>query len=102
MTGLGDLGDDCAPDEASTAGVPLDTTPEAHAVQREIYRRMGGAARLAVAFRLSQSVRGLTMAGIEARHPEYTREQVFQAWARLMLGDALTRAVWPDRDLIAP
>lgn len=86
----------------SSAGVPLDTAREAHAVQRDIYERMGGAARLAIAFRLTDSVRRLAMAGIQARHPEYTSEQLFHAWARLKLGDALARSVWPDRDLIDP
>lgn len=63
---------------------------------------MGGAARLTIAFELTDAVRRLAMAGIRNRHPEYTDEQVFFAWARLKLGDELTRAVWPHRSLIDP
>lgn len=82
--------------------VPLDTTADAHRLQGEIYRRMGGAARVSIAYQLTETVRRLAMAGIRARHPAYTDEQVFQAWARLKLGDDLVRAVWPDRSLVDP
>lgn len=82
--------------------VPADTTEEAHRLQGEIYRRMGGAARLNVAFRLTETVRQLSQAGIRQRHPGYTDEQVFHAWARLTLGDALYCEVWPDRELLQP
>ena len=82
--------------------VPADTTEEAHRLQGEIYRRMGGAARLSVAFRLTETVRQISQAGIRQRHPDYTDEQVFHAWARLTLGDALYCEVWPDRELLKP
>ncbi len=82
--------------------VPADTTAEAHARQRDIYRRMGGAARVAVAFELSETVRNLTMAGIRRRHRAYSDEQVTLAWARLTLGDELCRAAWPTRPLVDP
>jgi len=47
-------------------------------------------------------VKRLACAGIRHRHPHYTDDQVFHAWARLKLGDALTRAAWPDRELVDP
>ena len=90
-----------ARDEAMT-GTPADTTADAHARQREIYRAMSGAARLQIAFELSDTSRRLALAGIRGRHPTYTDAQVDQAWARLMLGDALCLAVWPDRPLVDP
>lgn len=83
-------------------GIPSDTTADAHRVQGEVYARMGGAARLSVAFELSETVKQLACAGIRHRHPQYTDEQVFHAWARLKLGDALARAAWPDRELVDP
>jgi hypothetical protein len=86
----------------SADGVPSDTDARAHAVQTEIYRRMGGRGRAAVAFRLSDAVRRITCAGIRARHPEYTGEQIRLAHARLILGDTLVRAIWPDRELVDP
>jgi hypothetical protein len=82
--------------------VPLDTSRHAHDVQREVYLRLGGAGRVAVMFRLNDAVRRLAMAGIRARHPEYDEDRVRRAYARLVLGDALTRAVWPGEELVAP
>ena len=82
--------------------IPLDTTPEVHARQREIYLRMGGAARVAIAFELTEMVRNTAMAGIRARHPAYSDDEVRFAWARLMLGDHLCLEVWPDRPLVEP
>ena len=40
--------------------------------------------------------------GIEARHPDYSDEQVAWAFRRIRLGDTLLRQVWPDAPLIAP
>ena len=94
---------DMAEERASAdPGRPIDTSIDAHAHQREVYLRIGGAARLAIAFDLSEMVRNTTMAGIRARHPEYRDEDVQRAWARLTLGDALCREVWPDQPLIDP
>jgi len=87
---------------ATDVGRPLDTAPDAHARQRDIYMALGGAARLTIAFELTDMVRRTTMAGIRARHPEYSADQVQWAWARLTLGDDLCRAVWPDRPLVDP
>lgn len=81
---------------------PLDTTAEADAVQRRLYQRLGGRERVAIMFRLNETVRRLAMAGIRARHPDYSDAQVQQANARLVLGDAVVRAVWPDRALVDP
>jgi hypothetical protein len=82
--------------------IPCDTTPDAHRLQGEIYARMGGTQRVAVAFDLTETVRRLAESGIRHRHPDYSDEQVFRAFARLRLGDALVRVVWPDRDLVDP
>jgi hypothetical protein len=81
---------------------PIDTTPDAHDVQTEIYRRLGGAERVAIQFRLTAMVRDLATAGIRARHPQYDDQQVLLAYARLTLGDALTQAAWPGRELVEP
>jgi hypothetical protein len=83
-------------------GRPRDTTPDAHAQQRDIYLTMGGAARLTIAFELTELVRRTAIAGIRARHPDYSDDQVHRAWARLTLGDRLCREVWPDRALVDP
>jgi len=82
--------------------VPFDTTVDTHAMQRDIYQRLGGSGRVSITFRLNEAVRRLTMSGIHARHPHYSDAQVQAAYARLVLGDTVTRAVWPDRDLVDP
>jgi hypothetical protein len=70
---------------------PLDTTPEAHAVQLELYRRLGPARCLELA-----------ADGIRARHPEYDEAQVRWALFRLLHGDATFRAAWPHAPVLEP
>jgi hypothetical protein len=79
-----------------------DTSPDAAEAQFEAYRRMGGAGRAAVMFRLSEATRRWALAGIRARHPEYDQRQAFMAYARLTLGEELTRRVWPELDPVEP
>jgi hypothetical protein len=81
---------------------PLDTSPEAQAVQDMRYRELGAFRRLETAFRLSASVRALAAAGVRHRHPDYSEDDVARAVARLALGDALVRQAWPDQDLVEP
>ena len=91
-----------SPSSRGFSRVPMDTTAEAYAAQIEVYRRMSGKERIAVAFRLNELARETAMAGIRARHPDYAEEQVRLAFFRLTLGDELTRAVWPGRGLVDP
>jgi len=88
----------------STRPVSLsaDTSLDAHEAQILAYRRMGGAGRVAVMFRLSESARRWSIAGIRRRHPEYDDFQLRRALARMILGDDLVRRVWPDRELLDP
>jgi hypothetical protein len=82
--------------------IPADTSLDAHEAQIDAYRRMGGAARVAVMFRLSEAARRWSMAGIRRRHPDYGDAEVRQALARMILGDDLVRRVWPDCELLDP
>ena len=82
--------------------IPHDTIASAHALQLEAYRHMSGAERVQIAWRLSLAAREAAMAGIRRRHPEYSGEQVRQALFRLLLGEQLTRNVWPDREPVDP
>lgn len=56
-----------------------DTTPQAARLQAEIHERMGGAARLRLAYELSVVARALALAGLEARHPTWTPAQLRRA-----------------------
>jgi hypothetical protein len=51
---------------------------------------------------LSAETRQLTRAGIRARHPDYTDEEVELALRRILYGDDLFTRAWPDQPLIAP
>jgi hypothetical protein len=85
-------------------GMPIaaDTSPEADAVQVEAYRRMGGAGRVQVMFRLNEMVRRTAMAGIRRRHPEYGDADVLLALAQLLYGEDLVRQAWPGQRLPVP
>jgi hypothetical protein len=82
--------------------IAADTSPDAAAVQLSAYRRMGGAGRAQIMFRLSAMAREATEAGIRRRHPEYDDGQVMRAFARLLHGDELVRRAWPGRQLLEP
>lgn len=81
---------------------PRDTTLESHEAQLKAYRRLGPAGRARLAGTLSADTRDLTRAGIRARHPAYTPEEVELAIRRLLLGDDLFCRAWPARPLLAP
>lgn len=90
-------------DGHTQGGFPAaDTDQDANAAHLDAYRRLGGRARVEIMFRLNDSVRALSMSGIRRRHPTYSDEQVRMAYARLRLGDALMREVWPNRPLVDP
>jgi hypothetical protein len=82
--------------------IAADTSPEADAAQIEAYRRMGGAGRVDVMFRLTRMARGAAEAGIRSRHADYDDERVKLALARLIYGEDLVRRAWPDRPLAEP
>ena len=67
-----------------------------------MYRRLGGAERVAIAFRLGTLVRETALSGIHRRHPDYDDEQARRALHRLLLGDELMRQVYPHVPAIEP
>ena len=86
----------------NTPGRPADTSPEAWEAQLALLRRMDGSRRAATAFRLTRLAREASRAGIRARHPEYSEDDVRRAFFRMLHGDSVTRSVWPDRELLDP
>lgn len=81
---------------------PADTTPEAWAAQVALLSGMSGSRRSVLAFRLTRLAREASRAGIRARHPDYDEDAVRRAFFRLLHGDAITRVVWPARELLEP
>lgn len=62
---------------------PLDTTKEADALQREIYRRLGGPSRLRLALDMSVAARTLALARLRRQHPEYSDLELKKSLLRL-------------------
>jgi hypothetical protein len=77
-------------------GVPGDTAQSAAAVQLGALRSLSGSERVAIAFQLSAAAREVSAAGIRARHPEYSNDEVEHALRRLTLGDDLFEKAYPD------
>lgn len=77
-----------------------DTSPEAHRLQIEAYRRMTPARKVELVVQMSEEVWDLAADGIRMRHPDYDPQQVSRALWRLRLGDELFRLVFPDAPLI--
>jgi hypothetical protein len=63
---------------------PLDTAPASWSEYNAVLDRMDGPARLHAAVELSDAVREVRLAGIRARHPEMTRQEIV---ARLVSED---------------
>jgi len=53
-----------------------DTSPEAAAIQQEIFRRMTAAARLRLALEMSESMRNVALAGLRSRRPDLSAEEL--------------------------
>lgn len=66
--------------------MPFDTSPEAEAIQLEIFRRMTTAQRLKMALQMSESMRNVALAGLRNRHPEMTEDELFRELMRIMYG----------------
>jgi hypothetical protein len=53
-----------------------DTSREAAEVQARIQERLGGSGRLRLAYEMSVAARGLTLAGLRARRPDASPEEL--------------------------
>ena len=72
---------------------PHDTDPESLRVQIEVMRGISGPEKLRFASDLTVFAHALTLAGIRARMPEATPEQVEEEHYRLVLGRELADKV---------
>lgn len=78
---------------------PADTSPEAARIEREALERLGPEGRAKLTFELIEQLRMIVEAGVRARHPEYTPEQVRLARNRIYWGDDLFRQVYPGVEI---
>ena len=66
--------------------MPSDTSPEAAAIQQEIFRRMTTTERLRMALEMSESMRDVALAGLRGRRPELNSEELSRELMRIMYG----------------
>jgi hypothetical protein len=63
-----------------------DTTPEAAAIQAEIFRRMTPEQRVQIALEMSEAMRNVSLAGLRSRRPELSESELRLELMRLMYG----------------
>ncbi|MBV9339771.1 MAG: hypothetical protein JO159_02630 [Acidobacteria bacterium] len=64
--------------------MPSDTSPEAAAIQQEIFRRMTPASRLRLALEMSESMRNVALAGLRSRRPDLSAADLSRELMRIM------------------
>lgn len=61
-----------------------DTSPEAAAIQDEIFRRMTPEQRVRLALEMSESIRNVALAGLRSRRPELSEAELSRELLRVM------------------
>ncbi len=78
---------------------PADTSPEVARVERLALERLGPQGRMKLTFELIDQLRTIVEAGVRARHPDYTPEQIRLARNRIYWGDDFFRQVYPGVEI---
>ncbi len=76
---------------------PLDTDPDAHRVHIDLMRRAEGWRKLQLADQLHRTLRTLALAGLRARYPNASSEELQRRLADVLLGPALAEEVYGPR-----
>ncbi len=71
-----------------------DTDPEAHRVHIDLMRRAEGWRKLQLADQLHRSLRMLALAGLRARYPGASQEELRRRLADLLLGAELAERAY--------
>ena len=71
-----------------------DTSPEAEAVQIEIFRRMSPRRKLEIMEEANRNAREAALAGLRMRHPDAGPEELFRRLMDLTLGEELAERVY--------
>lgn len=88
--------------EASRRTLSRDTTPEAEAVQIEIYRGMSPGRKLELVEEANRTGRALSLAGLRQRHPTAGPDELFRRLMDLTLGEELAAEVYGPLADIGP
>lgn len=81
-------------ESSSRRTLSRDTTPEAEAVQIEIYRRMSPGRKLALVEEANRTARALALAGLRQRYPDADGTELFRRLMDLTLGRELAAEVY--------
>ena len=74
-----------------------DTSPKAEQAYLSALRAMPAWRKFQAIDGLNSAVRQLTLAGIKARHPEFSQLQTVRAAAALWFGETLALKAYPDK-----
>ncbi len=69
--------------------LPLDTSKKVAKIQYAVLRNLSGEQRFSMTIELSNNLQAISKFGIRKRHPEYTPQQVVQAYLKLILEKSL-------------
>jgi hypothetical protein len=76
-----------------------DTDPEAERVQLEIYRRMPPWKKMQLVLESNDVSRALVLAGIRARHPDASEDEIRRRFLGIWLGEDLATEVYGPLDV---
>ena len=79
-----------------------DTLPEMERIQIELLRKIPPDRKGKIILEFIEFQRKLLIEGIKARHPEYSEEEIFYAFKRVILGDKLYEKVYPEAKNVKP
>ena len=82
------------PHELDWTTLSSDTDPEAERVQMGIYRRMPAWRKIELIVEANEITRQLALAGLRARHPEASPEEIRRRLFGLLLGEDLATDVY--------
>jgi hypothetical protein len=85
-----------APVDAILPLMPSDTTPAAEARYAELLRARAPHERLAIAMSLTRATRELSLAGLRARHPAASEEELRVRLAVRLYGRAVAERIYGD------
>lgn len=80
------------------ASRPSDTSPDARRVVLDVYRHMPAWRKAQVVDEANRTARQLAMAGLRARHPEESLEQLRRRLLGLALGEELATEIYGPLD----
>ncbi len=77
--------------------LPHDTSKRAAKIQYTIFRNLSKEDRFSMTIELSNNLQAIAKFGIQQRHPEYTQQQIVQAYLKLILEKSLFNKIFSSK-----